>query len=89
MAVWCYGFLYILYLVNAVPQYAQELKIPHQSINNPLRSYWIPSMTLKNIRWGDDLNYEITQQQINGWLATQLNGNPHVSLPDGARNPEF
>ena len=43
----------------------------------------------ENIRWGDDLNYEITQQQINGWLATQLNGNPHVSLPDGIRNPRI
>ena len=43
----------------------------------------------EDIRWGDDLNYEITQQQINGWLATQLNGNLHVSLPEGIRNPRI
>ena len=85
------GFLYILYLVNAVPQkYGQELKIPPSMHQQSAQELLDTVDDIKeSIRWGDDLNYEITQQQINGWLATQLNGNPHVSLPDGIRNPRI
>ena len=90
----CFGVTWISlppYLQCSSPKVCTGTENPlYRCINNPLRSYWIPSMTLKRIYVGEMISItKSLNSKINGWLATQLNGNPHVSLPDGIRNPRI
>lgn len=83
------GALYLLHLIQTVPEaYEQELNRPVSVHSKPVQTLLDTADDVrKDLRLGYDLDYEITQDQINAWLATQLKGNPRVSLPSGIENP--
>ena len=81
--------LYLMFLIRAVPAiYEKELKRPLATYNEPVQEFLEAVDDIEeNLRLGDDFDYEVTQEQINGWLATQLKGNSRVSLPSGIESP--
>ncbi|MBA62606.1 MAG: hypothetical protein CMJ76_09600 [Planctomycetaceae bacterium] len=80
---------YLMHLLRAVPElYAQELNRPTSAHSEPVQELLDAVDDIqKDLRLGHDLDYEVTQDQINAWLATQLKGNSRVSLPAGIENP--
>ncbi|MBK95389.1 MAG: hypothetical protein CMJ79_06685 [Planctomycetaceae bacterium] len=85
------GALYILYLVRSVPErYYNELQRPPYVHQDPVEELLeVAEQVQSDIRFGDDLDFEITEKQINGWLATNLESNPSVSLPAGIKKPRL
>jgi len=83
--------LYILHLIRAVPEaYDKELRRPASAYSEPVQELMDAVDDIeKDLRLGYDLDYRLTQEQINGWLATQLKGNSRVSLPAGIESPRL
>lgn len=83
--------LYILHLIRAIPEeYGKELRRPPSAYSEPVQELMDTVDDIeKDLRLGYDLNYRLTQEQINGWLATQLKGNSRVSLPSGIESPRL
>ena len=83
--------LYLMFLIRTVPAiYEKELKRPLSTYNEPVQEFLEAVDDIEeNLRLGDDFDYEVTQEQINGWLATQLKGNSRVSLPSGIESPRL
>lgn len=81
--------LYLMSLIQAVPViYEKELKHPLSTYDEPLQQFLEVVDDIKtNLHLGDDLDCEVTQEQLNGWLATQLKGNSRVSVPSGIESP--
>ena len=65
---------YLMSLIQAVPAiYEKELKRPLSTYDEPLQEFLeVVDNIQDNLHLGDDLDYEVTQEQLNGWLATQL-----------------
>ncbi|MDB4862923.1 hypothetical protein OAI33_06515 [Pirellulaceae bacterium] len=84
-----FAALYLKSLIQAVPViYEKELKRPLSTYDEPLQAFLeVVDDIEHNLHHGDDLDYEVTQEQLNGWLATQLKGNSRVSVPSGIESP--
>ena len=84
-----FAALYLKSLIQAVPViYEKELKRPLSTYDEPLQAFLeVVDDIEHNLYHGDDLDYEVTQEQLNGWLATQLKGNSRVSVPSGIESP--
>ncbi len=80
---------YLMYLIRAVPEsYEKELSRPPVVHQEPVQELLEKVDDIhEDIRFGADLDYEFTQDQLNAWLATQLTSSSEIALPSGIENP--
>jgi len=81
----------ILWLLQTVPRsYQTALSVEHQVHQPHLAALQETVDNIKDDIWHrDKLVFEVHEQQINAWLATELGPQSSRSLPEGIRDPRI